>query len=182
VFVTLGTGGVELREVNLSDSEAAYHAAWSGLNANPTWGSLTVTADDQQLSASFTRAAGGTFADNFTIGQAAGNQSPVASIAAPSCANLSCSFDGSGSSDSDGSIASYAWEFGDGTTGSGAMRRHVYTAAGTYTVTLTVTDDENATEVDSRSVTVSAPPIGIFVIFDTVPRWISASAAMLRHD
>jgi chitodextrinase len=164
VFATIGTGGIELREVNLSDSEAAYHAAWSGLNANPTWGSLTVTADGQQLSASFTRAAGGTFADNFTISQAAGNQSPVASIAAPSCANLSCSFDAAGSSDSDGAIASYAWDFGDGTTGSGATGRHVYTAAGTYTLTLTVTDDDNATDVDSCSVTVSAPPIGDFAI------------------
>ena len=182
VFVTIGTGGVELRVVNLSDSEAAYHAAWSGLNSNPTWGSLTVTADDQQLSASFTRAAGGTFADNFTISQAARNQSPVASTGAPWCANLACSFDGSGSSDSDGAIASYAWNFGDGTTGSGATRSHVYTAAGTYTVTLTVIDDDNATDVESRSVTVSAPPVGLFVILDTVPRWISTSAPMLRHD
>ena len=58
---------------------------------------------------------------------------------------LTASFDGTGSSDDDGTIASYAWNFGDGTTGTGATPQHTYATAGTYTVTLTVTDNRGGT-------------------------------------
>ena len=60
--------------------------------------------------------------------------------------------------DPDGSIASYAWDFGDGTTGSGATASHRYDAVGTYDVTLTVTDDDGATARSTRTVTVTLPP------------------------
>ena len=43
------------------------------------------------------------------------------------------SFDGSGSSDPDGTISSYAWDFGDGSTGTGVKPDHTYTTAGDYT-------------------------------------------------
>ncbi|HEV7657845.1 MAG TPA: phytase [Mycobacteriales bacterium] len=62
-----------------------------------------------------------------------------------SCAGLSCTLDGSGSSDAEGAIASYHWDFGDGSTGSGVRPAHAYGAAGTYQVTLTVTDSAGAT-------------------------------------
>ena len=74
-----------------------------------------------------------------------------------SCTGLSCAFNGSGSSDSDGSITTYAWTFGDGAIGSGATSSRTYAAGGTYTVTLTVTDDDGATGSTSQVVTVSAP-------------------------
>ena len=61
------------------------------------------------------------------------NQAPTAAFTS-SCTNATCSFDGSGSTDSDGSVASYAWKFGDGSTGTGATPSHTYAAAGTYTV------------------------------------------------
>lgn len=93
-------------------------------------------------------------------GEPPGNLPPSASFTS-NCANLACTFDGSGSSDSDGSIQSYAWTFGDGTTGSGAARTHTYSASGAYTVTLTVTDDDAATGSSSQSLTVSAPAGGI---------------------
>lgn len=51
-------------------------------------------------------------------------------------------FEGDGSYDPDGVIVSYEWDMGDGTRRSGENVRHRYTAPGTYTVTLTVTDDE----------------------------------------
>ena len=54
-------------------------------------------------------------------------------------------FDGSASSDPDGTIASYAWDFGDGSTGTGATPTHAYLQAGTFTVALTVTDNQGAT-------------------------------------
>lgn len=87
------------------------------------------------------------------------NAAPTASFTA-SCTDLGCSFDGTGSSDSDGSIASYAWDFGDGNTGSGSTASHSYASGGTYTVTLTVTDDDGATNSASQSVTVDEPVSG----------------------
>lgn len=83
------------------------------------------------------------------------NSPPNASFS-HDCTELSCDFDGSGSSDSDGTIVDYAWDFGDGNSGSGELVSHTYGADGTYTVTLTVTDDEGATDSTSQSVTVSA--------------------------
>lgn len=64
------------------------------------------------------------------------------------------SFDASSSSDSDGSITSYAWNFGDGNTGSGQFVTHAFAASGTYSVTLTVTDNEGAQGTKARSVVV----------------------------
>ena len=49
------------------------------------------------------------------------------------------------STDADGTISSYAWDFGDGSTGTGKTTQHAYDAAGHYTVTLTVTDNSGTT-------------------------------------
>ncbi len=88
------------------------------------------------------------------------NQPPTASFTY-SCTDLACSFNGNGSSDSDGSITSYAWNFGDGTTGSGVTVNKTYASGGTFTVTLTVTDNEGATGSQAQNVTVTAPSTGI---------------------
>lgn len=82
------------------------------------------------------------------------NESPTASFTY-GCTDLTCDFDGSGSTDSDGTIASYSWDFGDGSTGSGVTASHSYSADGTYSVTLTVTDDEGATDSSTQSVSVT---------------------------
>jgi len=68
-------------------------------------------------------------------------------------------FSGSGSSDPDGYIISYSWSFGDGSTKSGASVSHAFSAAGTYTVTLTVKDDRMATSSDTLIVTVEELPL-----------------------
>jgi PKD repeat protein len=73
-------------------------------------------------------------------------------------APLSISTDGTASSDPDGSIASYAWDFGDDASATGATASHTYTAAGSYTITLTVTDDHGATAKASQTVAVSSAP------------------------
>ncbi|SRR5579884_352791 len=89
------------------------------------------------------------------------NQPPAAVLSASptsGTAPLAVSFDGSGSSDPDGTIASYAWNFGDGGTGSGATISHTYAAPGTYTAKLTVTDNAGAGSSASTVITVSAPP------------------------
>ncbi len=64
-------------------------------------------------------------------------------------------FDASASSDPDGTIVSYAWDFGDGSTGTGVTTSHAYTSAGTFRVTLTVTDNDGLTGTSSKDVTVS---------------------------
>ena len=72
------------------------------------------------------------------------------------------SFDGSASNDPDGSISSYAWNFGDGNTGTGVTPSHTYTAAGTFAVTLTVTDDGGLTDTATSSANIgagNAPPV-----------------------
>ncbi len=72
------------------------------------------------------------------------NVAPIARITGPSTGTVGAavSFDGSTSSDADGSIATYLWNFGDGSAGATATPpAHPYATAGTYTVTLTVTDN-----------------------------------------
>lgn len=89
------------------------------------------------------------------------NQPPTAAATAtPSsgAAPLAVTFNGAGSSDSDGAIASYAWNFGDGTTGSGVSTSKTYAAAGTYNAVLTVTDNLGATATAGVTVTVTADP------------------------
>ncbi|MHA2193808.1 MAG: PKD domain-containing protein, partial [Candidatus Thorarchaeota archaeon] len=62
-----------------------------------------------------------------------------------------------GSSDPDGSIVSYEWNFMDGTTGSGQSTSHVFDAAGTYYVTLTVTDNDGGRDTDTVIITAETP-------------------------
>lgn len=69
--------------------------------------------------------------------------------------NSPVSFDGSASTDSDGSIVSYDWDFGDGDVGTGVDPDHRYLAPGTYTVSLTVTDDDG--DDHSATTTVAIP-------------------------
>ena len=59
--------------------------------------------------------------------------------------------------DSDGSIVSYDWDFGDGATATGATPSHTFSTAGTFTVTLLVTDDGGETAKATKTVTITAP-------------------------
>jgi len=78
-------------------------------------------------------------------------------------------FDGSGSSDSDGNIVSYTWDFGDGVTDIGVTAAHTYSAPGTYTVTLAVLDNESYSDQTMVSVLVQAPPAAQFTFSPTNP-------------
>lgn len=84
------------------------------------------------------------------------NQPPSASFT-ESCAGLTCTFTDA-STDADGTITAYSWNFGDNTGSTTRSPSHTYTSAGTYAVSLTVTDDDAASGSTSRQITVSAPP------------------------
>ena len=90
---------------------------------------------------------------DLTAGDAA-NQAPTAAFTS-SCVNRACTFDASGSSDPDGTVASYTWDFGDGGTGTGVTPTHVYASGGTDTVSLVVTDND---ATDSAAVTHDVVP------------------------
>jgi hypothetical protein len=83
------------------------------------------------------------------------NEPPLATFTF-ACTDLTCNFDGSGSSDPDGTVVGYQWDFGDGTNAAGTALSHGYAAAGTYTVSLTVTDDAGLTGTATQNVTVNA--------------------------
>ena len=123
---------------------------------------LTVTDDD-----------GATDTTSVVIDVSAANLPPTASFTADNTsgeAPLTVNLDASGSSDSDGSIASYDWDFGDTTTGTGATTSVTYNNAGSYTILLTVTDDDGATDTTSVVIDVSAanlPPTASFTADNT---------------
>ncbi len=86
------------------------------------------------------------------------NQLPVAAFTS-SCTQLSCSFDASGSTDPDGTVASYAWMFGDGSTGTGPRPTHAFVIPGDYPVTLTVTDNAGAATAVTHVAPATSPPV-----------------------
>lgn len=109
---------------------------------------------------------GGTDSASHIITISSSNVSPTAVIATSSQVNgqapHSVVFMGNTSSDPDGTIASYAWDFGDGNIASTAVTTHVYNsglAGNTYTATLTVTDDQGAIDTESIVISVSAPNV-----------------------
>jgi PKD repeat protein len=88
------------------------------------------------------------------------NEAPTAAISAnPTTGDypLTVNFNASGSTDGDGSIVSYSWDFGDGASATGVSPSHEYTAEGSYVVTLTVTDDFGATDTDTTAINVTGP-------------------------
>jgi PKD repeat protein len=87
-----------------------------------------------------------------------GNQAPIPSFTA-SCAGLTCSFDASATTDPDNNPLTYAWNFGDGATGTGVATSRTYASAGARTVTLTV-GDGTTTAQTTRSATPIAPVPG----------------------
>ncbi|HET9420491.1 MAG TPA: PKD domain-containing protein [Nocardioides sp.] len=87
------------------------------------------------------------------------NQAPTARATAD-CDLLACDFSGLTSTDPDGTVEEYEWDFDDGSTGTGPAPTHTYAGPGTYDVTLTVTDDDDATDDTTVQVVVSGPPSG----------------------
>ncbi len=127
---------------------------------------LPDVAKSHTVTATATNTAGSTseFSRNVLIpGSTAGNVAPVAQFT-PTCNGLACTFDASASTDSDGTIVSYSWNFGDGTpVATGATVQHTFATTNSYSVTLTVTDNGGAaTPLTTAVAVVDLPPTAAF--------------------
>jgi PKD repeat protein len=103
--------------------------------------------------------AGQTATVNVTLSPATSNQPPVAgfTFAPPSPAEgQTVQFDATSSYDPDGTVAAYSWSFGDGGSAVGPTVSHTFSSAGSYTIRLTVTDNDGTTDTDAQSLTVSS--------------------------
>ena len=144
--IIIGTGGEGLDEPNTN------RIANSEVNISQVYGVLQLTLADGSYTWRFVPVAGQTATDTGTTAchrapppppppPPPANQPPVAVPGGPYSGLDTIRFDGSGSSDPDGNLPlAYLWSFGDGQTDTGATPLHVYGTAGSYTVTLTVTD------------------------------------------
>jgi PKD repeat protein len=149
------TDGVVRRfDWSFGDGASATNAGTSPSHTYAVAGSYTVVLtviDDDGATAQATA--------TVTVSGVTTNFPPTADAGGPyqGLAGAPIAFDGSGSADSDGSIVTYSWAFGDGGTATGVAPSHSYVGGGAYTVTLTVTDDDGAATTATAGVTVAQP-------------------------
>ncbi|MDH3511469.1 MAG: PKD domain-containing protein, partial [Gammaproteobacteria bacterium] len=156
-----GTLAAALGNIEGLDSDMDVSGGFSNLeeinaDAQPGWtagANNTVYFDDGSTTAG--QQAPGGIGD---LDPTAVNQPPVADANGPydGSAGVPVQFDGSGSVDSDGSIVSYSWDFGDGENGVGVNPTHTYAATGTFDVSLIVMDDVGAMDSDQTIATIGA--------------------------
>ncbi|WP_241991087.1 LamG-like jellyroll fold domain-containing protein [Cryobacterium sp. Hh38] len=114
-------------------------------------------------------------ANHYAVGSS-GPQANVQPTAAFSyqTSPLAVSVDASASTDADGTVAGYAWSWGDGTNSTGKTATHSYTVDGSYPVSLTVADDSGATAVTTQNVLVPAVDPKLPVAIDAFSRVLSS--------
>ncbi len=135
-----------------------------------TFGDGGRTVPSPSPTASHTYAAPGSYTVTLTVTDGEGASSSTSHVvvvnSSPSAAftavvdQLTAALDGSASQDPDGPLTSHAWDFGDGGAGDGPVVSHAYALAGTYQVTLTVTDAQGAQATRTQGLSVAAPPVG----------------------
>jgi PKD repeat protein len=103
------------------------------------------------------------------------NLPPIADAGGPYSGeiNIAIGFDGSGSIDPEGSSLTYQWDFGDGETSPESNPTHTYSSGGSYTVTLTVTDDKGKTDMDSVTATINSNETSDLSIVQISPNFMA---------
>jgi len=127
---------------------------WEAFSAQETVWATSLPNDD-------VCAAGG-YDALITCFRVSSNRPPTAVMSAfpaTGAAPLNVTFDGSGSTDPDGTVTLWNWSFGDGALGTGSQTNHVYTNPGTYNVILTVTDNSGESSLMRGSIEVTALPL-----------------------
>ena len=135
---------------NFGDGSAVATGATTS-HTYSTAGSFTVT-----LTVTDSKGAAGSTTNTITV---TANTAPTASFTATPTtgfAPLAVALDASASRDPDGSIANFEWTFGDGASGTGVSTQHTFLTAGSFQVTLKVTDDRGGVGTSVQSVTVTA--------------------------
>lgn len=172
---TVSPGATFTLQASLSDA-GVNDAPW---NYTITWGDGNSSTGSRSSQGGFTAthsyATSGSFAVHLTVtdkdGGSGSDDASVTVLAAPtaiangpyaSSEGSPVILSGAGSADADGSVVSYAWDFGDGSTGTGTSPSHIYAQDGDYTATLTVTDNDGLTGTTTSVVHVEnvAPILG----------------------
>jgi hypothetical protein len=174
-------GGWDLAEGPLRPADVELVLPWGSASATPVAATLvferTLTVPAAIASGEHTIAVAGGPGASFVIPcPAAGDQRPLADAGGPlygGGVDKPVTFDGSASRDPEGEALAFAWDFGDGTTGTGARPRHSYAAAGVYFVTLVVNDGrhDSALGIGTHSYALA------LVTADGVPPTTTASAS-----
>lgn len=158
-IANVSVDGGPQQSVNLQDGTSASHIAPWWTSAALAQGRhtvvVTVTGTKGSGSVEANVSISGITTTNGDFGPApppAPNKGPTSAFSASA---LTVAFDASASADTDGTIASYAWDFGDSTTGTTKVISHTYAAPGTYTVKLTVTDNGGAKTTAQQQVVVN---------------------------
>ena len=145
-----------LRSINGTDSdgEGSSNAAELGAGTQPGWCNTNGCTNPA-----------GTTPPNADLDPPATNQPPIANAGGPYAGvagETLVVFDGSGSSDAEGNLLDYAWDFGDSVgTGTGVAPSYVYPVAGSFTVTLVVNDGTSDSEPATASVEISEPVVNV---------------------
>lgn len=145
-------GGIVSYSVDYGDGTVLSDVSSTHTYSDDGTYSVTVTATDN-------RGVSSTTSRSVSVARPA-NVAPVAALSVD-CWGLECEVDSSASTDSDGSIVSYDWDFGDSATGSGQTTSHAYTTEGSYSVSVTVTDDRGGVDTATEVVVVNAIPTSI---------------------
>ncbi|MTK10792.1 MAG: PKD domain-containing protein, partial [Clostridiaceae bacterium] len=151
-------------KLSYNEDKKAYEGDISFAAGKDTWkiNYIIISDSDKNTKAFYNIKANKVFGADFSGGDSAStNNAPIAKANGPYSGTVGqeIKFNSAGSSDSDGTIASYSWDFGDGTTSTEANPSHTYSKAGTYNVTLSVTDDKGSTGSATTTATVAAAGI-----------------------